>query len=115
MERTRFTLGNPGGLARAGLAQCRSAAQRPVAGGSRAGSPADRTHGRHRSNLIIIATAYAPLSVQQALTELTSLLADPVDVLQALADRNANLLHGVLGTLLTPGAVLRDRYCAQHG
>ena len=67
------------------------------------------------ANLIIVATAYAPLSVQQALTELTSLLADPVAVLQALLDRNANLLHGVLGTLLTPGAVLRDRYCAQHG
>jgi hypothetical protein len=67
------------------------------------------------ANLIIVATAYTPLSVQQALTELTSLLADPAAVLQALLDRNANLLHGVLGTLLTPGAVLRDRYCAQHG
>ena len=67
------------------------------------------------ANLIILATAYAPLSVQQALFELTSLLADPARVQQALADRNANSLHGVFGTLLTPGAVLRDRYCAAHG
>jgi hypothetical protein len=67
------------------------------------------------ANLIIVATAYAPLSVQQALVDLTSLLADPARVQQALEDRSANALHGVLGTLLTPGAALRDRYCAAHG
>lgn len=67
------------------------------------------------ANLIIVATAYTPLSVQQALFELSSLLADPAAVLQALADRNASLLRGVLGTLLTSGAVLRDQYCASHG
>jgi hypothetical protein len=67
------------------------------------------------ANLIIVATAYAPLSVQQALAELSALVADPADVLQAVTDRNANLLHGVLGTLLTPGATLRDQYCASHG
>jgi hypothetical protein len=67
------------------------------------------------ANLIIVATAYTPLSVQQALFELSSLLADPAAVLQALADRNANLLRGVVGTLITPGAVLRDQYCASHG
>lgn len=67
------------------------------------------------ANLIILATAYTPLSLQQALSELGTLAADPSRVQQALADHQANLLHGVLGTLLTPGAVLRDRYCAQHG
>jgi hypothetical protein len=67
------------------------------------------------ANLIIVATAYAPLSVQQALLDLTSLLANPARVEQALDDRTTNSLHGVLGTLLTPGAVLRDRYCAAHG
>jgi hypothetical protein len=67
------------------------------------------------ANLIIVATAYAPLSVQQALAELAGLPVDPLRVQQALVDRNVNLLHGVLGTLLTPGATVRDRYCAAHG
>ena len=67
------------------------------------------------ANLIIVATAYTPLSVQQALAELSGLPVDPVKLLQAVTDRNINLLHGVLGTLLTPGATLRDRYCAAHG
>ncbi|MES1188248.1 MAG: DUF5995 family protein [Myxococcales bacterium] len=67
------------------------------------------------ANLIIVATAYAPLSVQQALAELAGLPVDPARVLQAITDRNVNLLHGVLGTLLTPGAALRDHYCAAHG
>jgi uncharacterized protein DUF5995 len=67
------------------------------------------------ANLIIVATAYAPLSVQQALAELAGLPVDQARLLQAIADRNANLLHGVLGTLLTPGATLRDHYCAAHG
>lgn len=67
------------------------------------------------ANLIIVATSYTPLSVQQALFELSALAADPARVLQAIADRNANLLNGVLGTLLTPGAVIRDNYCASHG
>jgi hypothetical protein len=67
------------------------------------------------ANLIIVATAYTPLSVQQALTELSALLADQAAVAQAVADHNANLLRGVLGTLITPGAVLRDQYCASHG
>ncbi len=66
------------------------------------------------ANLIIVATAYAPLRVQQALGELAALLAEPARVLQALADRNANLLRGLLGTLLTPGALARDRYCQSH-
>jgi hypothetical protein len=67
------------------------------------------------ANLIIVATAYTPLSVQQALAELSSLPVDPAKVLQAVTDRNINALHGVLGTLLTSGATLRDRYCAAHG
>ena len=55
------------------------------------------------ANLIIVATAYTSVSAQQALGQLTSLLADPARVLQAVLDRNANLLHGVLGTLFTSG------------
>jgi hypothetical protein len=67
------------------------------------------------ADLIIVATAYTPLSAQQALAELTGLPVDLTRTLQAVTDRNMNLLHGVLGTLLTPGATLRDRYCAAHG
>jgi len=67
------------------------------------------------ANLIIIATAYTSLSAQQALAELAGLPVDPYRLHQALSDRDANLLNGVLGTLLTPGATLRNRYCASHG
>lgn len=67
------------------------------------------------ANLIIVATAYTQLSVQQALAELALLPVNPAALLQAVTDRNVNLLHGVLGTLFTPGAVIRDNYCAQHG
>jgi hypothetical protein len=67
------------------------------------------------ANLIIVATAYTPLSAQQALGELTALAADPVKVLQALLDRNVNQIRGLFGTLFTPGATLRNNYCASHG
>lgn len=67
------------------------------------------------ANLIIVATSYSALSVQQALAELSLLPVDPQRVLQSISDRNANLLHGVLGTVFTPGAVIRDNYCASHG
>ncbi|HVY32370.1 MAG TPA: DUF5995 family protein [Polyangiaceae bacterium] len=67
------------------------------------------------ANLIIVATAYTALSVQQALAELAGLPVDPARVLQAVSDHNLNVLHGVLGTLLTPGTVIRDNYCAAHG
>ena len=67
------------------------------------------------ANLLIVATAYTPLSLQQALAELTGLPVDPARVVQAISDHNLNLLHGVLGTLLTPGATIRNRYCAAHG
>lgn len=67
------------------------------------------------ANLLIVATAYTPLSVQQALGELSLLPADPVRVLQAITDHNLNALHGLFGTLFTPGAQLRDNYCSSHG
>lgn len=67
------------------------------------------------ANLIIVATAYSSLSVQQALGELSLLPVSSARLLQAVADRNLNLAHGALGTLLTPGATIRDRYCAAHG
>jgi hypothetical protein len=67
------------------------------------------------ASLIIVATSYTPLSFQQALAELSSLQAEPSAVAQAVADHNANLNHGVLGTLFTPGATLRDQFCASHG
>jgi hypothetical protein len=67
------------------------------------------------ANLIIVATSYTPLSAQQALAELSLLPVEPLALQQAVMDRNANLLRGVLGTALTPGAVIRDKYCASHG
>ncbi len=67
------------------------------------------------ANLIIVSTAYSSLSVQQALDELAGLPVDSARLLQALSDRNLNLLNGAVGTLLTPGATLRDRFCAAHG
>jgi hypothetical protein len=67
------------------------------------------------ANLIIVSTAYTPLSLQQALAELAGLPVDPARVLQAVSDHDLNVLHGVLGTLLTPGTVIRDNYCAAHG
>jgi hypothetical protein len=65
--------------------------------------------------LITVATAYSPLDVQSALTQLGSLLADPARVLQAQLDRTVNQLNGVLGTLFTNPATTRNRYCATHG
>jgi len=67
------------------------------------------------ANLLIVTTSYAPVSLQQALAELSGLPVDPARVLQAISDHDANVLHGVLGTLLTPGATIRNRYCAAHG
>lgn len=67
------------------------------------------------ANLLIVATSYTQLSLQQALAELALLPVDPLRVLQAVLDHDLNKLRGVLGTLLTPGAVLRDNYCAAHG
>jgi len=67
------------------------------------------------ANLLIVATAYTSLSVQQALGELALLPVDPTRLLQAITDHNLNALHGLLGTLFTPGAQIRDNYCASHG
>jgi hypothetical protein len=53
--------------------------------------------------------------VQHALVQLTALLADPSRIARAQLDRVVNQLRGILGTLLTPGATVRDRYCAAHG
>jgi hypothetical protein len=67
------------------------------------------------ANLLIVATAYSSLSVQQALGELSLLPVDPARLRQAVTDHDLNAVHGVFGTLLTPGAQLRDRYCGSHG
>lgn len=67
------------------------------------------------ANLIIVPTSYTPVSAQQALDELSLLPVDPVRVRQAVTDRNVNLMNGVLSTSSTPGAVIRDNYCASHG
>jgi hypothetical protein len=67
------------------------------------------------ANLLIVATAYTPLSVQQALGELSLLPVDPARLLQAISDHNLNALHGLFGTLFTPGAQIRDNYCRSHG
>ena len=67
------------------------------------------------ANLLIVATAYTSLSVQQALGELSLLPVDPARLLQAIADHNLNALHGLFGTLVTPGAQIRDNYCSNHG
>jgi hypothetical protein len=67
------------------------------------------------ANLIKLATAYSPLSAQLALTALLGLAADPARVTQANLDRSVNQLRGIFGTLFTPGATIRDNYCALYG
>jgi hypothetical protein len=67
------------------------------------------------ANLIVIATAYSFVNLSPILSELSTLLADPLSILQAQNDRLANLLHGVLGTLFVNGRDARDQYCATHG
>lgn len=66
------------------------------------------------ANLVVLATAYLPVNLVPVLGELTTLLADPGRVVQAQLDHATNLAHGLLGTLLVPGAVQRDQYCATH-
>ena len=65
--------------------------------------------------LIVAATSYKAVSLQEALGQLSVLGAAPADTLQAQLDRTVNALRGLLGTLFTPGANLRDSYCANHG
>ena len=51
----------------------------------------------------------------QILGELGSLGAQPSATAQAQSDRFWNSTHNLLGTLLTPGATLRNSYCASPG
>jgi hypothetical protein len=67
------------------------------------------------ANLITVATAYSSVNVQAALTQLSTLGADPADVLQAQLDRTVNQVRGLLGSLFTSGRSIRDSYCASHG
>jgi hypothetical protein len=67
---------------------------------------------RIEANLIVVATSYSALNVQAALTNLASLGANPSDVLQAQLDRSVNVARGLLGSLFTSGATVRDRFCA---
>lgn len=67
------------------------------------------------ANLIIVATAYSDVNARAALDELALLLADPADVLQAQLDRTINKTKGLLGSLFTSGAKIRNDYCAAHG
>ena len=67
------------------------------------------------ANLIVAATAYSSLDVQSALGQLSLLGADPAATLQAQLDHTANVVRGVLGTLLTSGRTNRDRYCTSQG
>ncbi|MEQ1785670.1 MAG: DUF5995 family protein [Acidimicrobiales bacterium] len=67
------------------------------------------------AHLITVATSYSTLNVQAALGQLATLGADPAATLQAQADRTYNKAHGLLGTLFTSGATMRDSYCAIHG
>lgn len=67
------------------------------------------------ANLIIVATSYSTVNVQNALAALNTLGAAPGDVLQAQLDRTVNQLRGLLGSLFVSGASIRDNYCAAHG
>lgn len=67
------------------------------------------------ANLLVVATSYSSLNVQAALAELASLGAAPADTLRAQLDRTFNQLHGLLGTLFTSGATIRNNYCVTHG
>ncbi len=67
------------------------------------------------ANLIVLATAYQAVNVTAVLNELSTLAADPALVLRALQDRTTNGLRGLLGSLLTSGAAVRDQFCATHG
>jgi hypothetical protein len=64
------------------------------------------------ANLIVVATSYSSLNVQSALTELSTLAANPVDIAQAELDRSVNQLRGLLGSLFVSAADERDSYCA---
>ena len=67
------------------------------------------------ANLILVATAYRSVNVQHALSQLSALGAPPEATLQAQADRSVNLARGLLGSLFTSGAELRNAHCAANG
>lgn len=66
------------------------------------------------ANLIVVATSYSSLNVQAALSQLSLLGAAPADTIQAQVDRTVNVLRGLLGSLFTSGATIRDDYCASQ-
>src|SRR5690606_12708440 len=59
------------------------------------------------ANLIVVATSYSVLNVQQALGELSALAADPSAILQAELDRTVNRLRGLLGSLFKNPVTIR--------
>ena len=64
------------------------------------------------ANLIVVATAYSPINVQQALANLSALGASPAQTAQAQADRLVNAGHGFFDGLGTSAAAVRNAYCA---
>jgi Family of unknown function (DUF5995) len=66
------------------------------------------------ANLIVVATSYSSVNAQAALTQLSLLGAAPADTLQAQLDRSVNVARGLLGSLFTSAAQVRDSYCASH-
>jgi hypothetical protein len=67
------------------------------------------------ANLIVAATSYSALNAEAALDALVSLGASSADILQAQADRLVNQVRGLLGSLFTNPATVRNSYCAAHG
>jgi hypothetical protein len=67
------------------------------------------------ADLLVVATSYTSGNLPQILGELGSLGAQPSRTMQAQADRASNSMHNLLGNLFTPGATLRNQYCASHG
>jgi hypothetical protein len=60
---------------------------------------------------IVAATSYSPVNAQYALSQLTTLGADPSVNLQATADRAVNAARGMLNGLFVNAADVRDAYC----
>jgi hypothetical protein len=64
------------------------------------------------ANLIAAATSYSVVNMQSALSYAASLGASSADLTQAQLDRAVNAARGLLGSLFTSGASVRDGYCA---
>ncbi len=67
------------------------------------------------ANLLVVATSYSALNAQAAVTELEAVGANPAVIQQAQLDRTVNQARGLLGSLSTSGATIRNQYCAAHG